>query len=152
MGFISFSVLVIIICFYTFWYGNTKALRLKFELQEKKNKSLPSLPIYYGKFSLISFLIPIFFLTLSWVLIKPIFLNHILHNYFLENVPSNFNGNVLQHRWQLRNEPEFTSSLVKIWRISENNQVKTVDSADFVCVSLDVVFWQTTIFWKVLGN
>lgn len=94
MGFISFSVLVIIICFYTFWYGNTKALRLKFELQEKKNKSLPSLPIYYGKFSLISFLIPIFFLTLSWVLIKPIFLNHILHNYFLENVPSNFNGNI----------------------------------------------------------
>ena len=90
MGFWSFSVFVLIISFFAYWYGNTKAKRLNSDSIEK----LPSLPKYYGNYALIWLIFPCLLGILLWTCFSTFILEAILINHLPNELKNSFAGGV----------------------------------------------------------
>ena len=82
MGLWSFGVFILIFSILSFWYGNTKALRINSKLN--KGLKLPSLPRYYGIYSLLWLILPALVFLISWAFIK----GPIIDNLILAKLPA----------------------------------------------------------------
>lgn len=89
MGVLSFAIILCLTAYTVSWYGNNKALRINSSL---KGSKLPSLPEYYGFYSLIALLFPAISLLLAWSILKPFLLDSILLKSLPEKLFSTFQG------------------------------------------------------------
>ena len=90
MGFWSFFTLLCLVGFYVNWYGTTKALRINSNIE--KGPKLPSLPNYYGRHALLSFILVSTTILLVWIFLKPFILDLLLENKISVDLTSSFDG------------------------------------------------------------
>jgi len=90
MGFWSFFTLLCLVGFYVNWYGTTKALRINSNIE--KGPKLPSLPNYYGRHALLSFILVSTTILLVWIFLKPFILDLLLENKISVDLISSFDG------------------------------------------------------------
>tara|TARA_B100001741_G_scaffold113553_1_gene93438 strand:+ start:505 stop:1890 length:1386 start_codon:yes stop_codon:yes gene_type:complete len=91
MGVWSFLIIFCFLSFYIHWYGTTKALKINEDIT--KGSKLPSLPSYYGTYSLLWLLLPSLIILICWFFFKP----YIIDIFLKESIPlslvDNFKGN-----------------------------------------------------------
>ena len=90
MGFWSFFFILVVLGLSVHWYATNKALKLNAKLE--KGSRLPSLPSYYGTYSLLLIIFPTSSLFLLWLVGKPFILEYILLQNIPEQLSANFDG------------------------------------------------------------
>ena len=91
MGFWAFFIIFASSAFFLHWYATNKALR--FNAGIKEGSKLPSLPQYYGLFTLLWFIIPILSTFLIWTIFKPFLVDYLVIQKIPANLLNSFGGN-----------------------------------------------------------
>ena len=91
MGFWAFFIIFASSAFFLQWYATNKALRFNASIEE--GPKLPSLPQYYGLFTLLWFIIPILSTFLIWTIFKPFLIDYLVIQKIPVNLLNSFGGN-----------------------------------------------------------
>ena len=83
MGFLSFFFIFVVLGYTIQWYATNKALKLNANINDEGTK-LPSLPSYYGTYTLLQLVVPVLFLLSTWFFLKP----YVIEFFLIKNIPT----------------------------------------------------------------